>query len=85
MSTKINIVKKDSLFKELPKSFLVGRYHSWVVETPLPDELEATSFDEKGQLMSLRHKVFDVKALQYHPESILTPNGKKILNNWINS
>jgi anthranilate synthase component 2 len=85
VSTKINIVKKDSLFKDLPTSFLVGRYHSWVVETPLPDELEATSFDEKGQLMSLRHKEFDVKALQYHPESILTPNGKKILSNWINS
>ncbi|MDG2147460.1 MAG: aminodeoxychorismate/anthranilate synthase component II [Flavobacteriaceae bacterium] len=85
VSTKINVVKKDSLFKDLPTSFLAGRYHSWVVETPLPDELEATSFDEKGQLMSLRHKEFDVKALQYHPESILTPNGKKILNNWINS
>ena len=85
VSTKINIVKKDSLFNNLPTYFQVGRYHSWVVETPLPDELEATSFDEKGQLMSLRHKAYNVKALQYHPESILTPNGKKILNNWINS
>ena len=85
VSTKINIVKEDSLFKDLPKSFSVGRYHSWVVETPLPNILEATSFDENGELMSLRHKEFDVKALQYHPESILTPNGKKILNNWINS
>ena len=73
------------MFNDLPTNFLVGRYHSWVVETPLPDKLEATSFDEKGQLMSLRHKVYNVKALQYHPESILTPNGKKILNNWINS
>ena len=85
VSTKINIVKKDSLFKDLPTNFLAGRYHSWVVEMPLPDYLEATSFDEKGQLMSLRHKAYNVKALQYHPESILTPNGKKILNNWINS
>ena len=85
VSTKINIVKKDILFKGLPTSFVAGRYHSWVVETPLPEGLEATSFDETGQLMSLRHKEFDVKAVQYHPESILTPNGKKILNNWINS
>ncbi|MDA9330718.1 aminodeoxychorismate/anthranilate synthase component II, partial [Flavobacteriaceae bacterium] len=45
----------------------------------------ATSFDEEGQLMSLRHKTYDVRAVQYHPESVLTPNGKKILENWINS
>ena len=74
---------KDSFQNEIMPC--CGRYHSWVVETPLPNILEPTSFDENGELMSLRHKEFDVKALQYHPESILTPNGKKILNNWINS
>jgi len=69
----------------LPKTFEVGRYHSWVVDTPLPEALEATSVDEHGQLMSLRHKTYDVRAVQYHPESVLTPLGKKILENWINS
>jgi anthranilate synthase component 2 len=47
--------------------------------------LEATSIDEQGQLMSLRHKIYDVRAVQYHPESVLTPHGKKIMKNWINS
>ena len=63
----------------------VGRYHSWVVDANLPEELEATSFDKNGQVMSLRHKFYDVKGVQYHPESVLTPNGKQILENWINS
>ena len=85
VSTPINVVKDDVLFTDLPKTFEVGRYHSWVVQTPLPDELIATSFDEEGQLMSLRHKTHNVCAVQYHPESVLTPDGKKIIENWINS
>ncbi len=85
ISTPVNIVKNDALFKDLPKKFNVGRYHSWVVKTPLPSELIATSFDDNGQLMSLRHKKYDVCSVQYHPESVLTPNGKKIIENWINS
>ncbi|MFH4965101.1 aminodeoxychorismate/anthranilate synthase component II [Gaetbulibacter sp. M235] len=86
VSTKVNItVDDESLFNGLEKEIEVGRYHSWVVNSDLPDELEATSFDENGQVMSLRHKVYDVKGVQYHPESVLTPNGKQILKNWINS
>ena len=85
VATRVNIVQEDALFKDLPKTFEVGRYHSWVVKIPLPDQLVATSFDDQGQLMSLRHKVLNVCAVQYHPESILTPNGKKIIENWINS
>ena len=85
VATPINIVQEDLLFKGLPKIFEVGRYHSWVVKTPLPDQLVATSFDNDGQLMSLRHKDYNVCAVQYHPESVLTPNGKKIIENWINS
>jgi anthranilate synthase component 2 len=85
VATPVHIAKEDLLFKNIPKSFEVGRYHSWVVETPLPETLEATSFDEEGQLMSLKHKTYQVRAVQYHPESILTPYGKKILENWINS
>ena len=85
IATPIKIIKEDYLFKNLPKTFNVGRYHSWVVDTPLPKDLVATSFDEEGQLMSLRHVEYDVRAVQYHPESILTPYGKRILENWINS
>jgi len=55
------------------------------VEQPLPETLIATSLDDNGQLMSLRHKNYDVCAVQYHPESVLTPQGKKIIANWINS
>ncbi len=84
VATKVNINKHDEiLFKDLPKSFDAGRYHSWVVDTDLPTNLEATSYDDNGQIMSLRHKFFDVRAVQFHPESVLTPLGKKILKNWL--
>ncbi|SMC31608.1 anthranilate synthase component II [Cellulophaga tyrosinoxydans] len=85
IATKINIIKDDVLFKDLPREIEVGRYHSWVVDTNLPDTLVATSFDENGQIMSLRHKTYDVSAVQFHPESVLTPQGKKILENWLNN
>ena len=86
VSTKVTItVKDESLFKGLNKTIEVGRYHSWVVNPNLPNTLEATSFDENGQIMSLRHREYDVKSVQYHPESVLTPNGKQILENWTNS
>ena len=76
-------VNDELLFDGLGNEFEVGRYHSWVVDANLPDVLEATSFDENGQVMSLRHKTFDVRGVQFHPESVLTPNGKKILENWL--
>lgn len=84
-----SVVKKsvndEHLFDGLDDEFEVGRYHSWVVNTNLPEVLEATSFDENGQVMSLRHKTYDVRGVQFHPESVLTPNGKKILENWLKS
>ena len=85
VATPVKVTEKDLLFAGLPDTFEVGRYHSWVVKTPLPKDLVATSFDNNGQLMSLRHKNFAVRAVQFHPESILTTHGKKILKNWINS
>jgi anthranilate synthase component II len=86
VATKVTItVDDESLFDGLEKIIEVGRYHSWVVSSELPESLEATSFDENGQVMSLRHKIYDVKGVQYHPESVLTPHGKQILKNWINS
>ncbi len=83
VATAINIIKNDVLFKGLPKTFQAGRYHSWVVHPDLPEELIATSFDENGNIMSLRHRRYNVCSVQYHPESILTPHGKKILENWL--
>ncbi|WP_297796059.1 aminodeoxychorismate/anthranilate synthase component II [uncultured Eudoraea sp.] len=85
VATQIVLGKDDPLFEGLPDEIVVGRYHSWVVDPNLPDVLEATSFDEKGQLMSLRHKTYDVCAVQFHPESVLTPQGKQMLKNWIRS
>ncbi len=83
IATKIKVIKDDILFDGIPKEFEVGRYHSWVVDPNLPEVLEVTSLDENGQLMSLRHRTFDVCAVQFHPESVLTPYGKKILENWV--
>lgn len=85
LATDITITKEDVLYKNLPKTLQVGRYHSWVVANPLPNELEITSVDENGQIMSLRHKKYDVCGVQYHPESVLTKHGKTILKNWVNS
>ena len=84
VSSEIKVsVQDEPLFDNMNSEMQVGRYHSWVVDTALPDCLEATSFDENGQIMSLRHKEFDVRAVQFHPESVLTPEGKKIIANWI--
>ena len=86
VATKVQITVDDEpMFKGLGKEIEVGRYHSWVVNSNLPEILEATSFDKNGQVMSLRHRVYDVKGVQYHPESVLTPKGKQILENWLNS
>ena len=85
IATEIDIIKEDVIFKDIPKKIEVGRYHSWVVNPDLPPVLEVTSLDENGQIMSLRHKNYDVCAVQFHPESVLTPHGKKILENWLNS
>lgn len=86
VATQVEIcVDDEPIFKGLDKNIEVGRYHSWVVNPNLPESLEATSFDANGQVMSLRHKEYDVKGVQYHPESVLTPEGKKILENWVNN
>ena len=86
VSSMVQIQQEDSLFKNLPAVFEVGRYHSWVINPDnFPEDLEITSVDENGEIMSIRHKTMDVKGVQYHPESILTPHGKKILENWLES
>jgi len=85
IATKITVAVADEpLFDGLEQTLDVGRYHSWVVNAnDFPDVLEVTSIDENGQIMSLRHRTFDVKGVQFHPESVLTPHGKKIIENWL--
>ncbi|MCV6631450.1 MAG: aminodeoxychorismate/anthranilate synthase component II [Flavobacteriaceae bacterium] len=85
LATTITITKPDcALFKGLPTQLEVGRYHSWVVSKDLPDCLEATAIDHNKHIMALRHKTYDIEAVQFHPESVLTPEGKTIIKNWIN-
>ncbi|MCL6267995.1 anthranilate synthase component II [Flagellimonas myxillae] len=84
IATTITVTQPGVLFKDMPDKIQVGRYHSWVVHPDLPEDLEATSMDENGQIMSLRHKSYDVIAVQFHPESVLTPEGKQMLKNWLN-
>ncbi len=79
-------VSDELLYEGLPQQFEVGRYHSWVVSKEnFPEELEITSEDASGNIMSLRHKRWDVRGVQFHPESVLTPHGKKIIENWLKS
>lgn len=84
VSSTISVTTPDYIYNELPDHIEVGRYHSWVVDTKaFPDCLEITSVSEEGQIMSLRHRQYDVRGIQYHPESVLTPDGQKIISNWL--
>ncbi len=85
VATKANILVDDEpLFNGLGNEIEIGRYHSWVVNSDdFPDALEVTSLDENGQIMSLRHRDYDIRGVQFHPESVLTPKGKEMIKNWI--
>lgn len=84
VASKITIIENDTIFNNLPNEIEVGRYHSWVISNDnFPQNLIITSLDENNQIMSIKHSVYDVRGVQFHPESILTPEGKKILENWI--
>lgn len=75
---------EEVLYDGVSQKFIAGRYHSWVVtKSDLPAELVVTSVDEFGEIMGLRHKEYNVRAVQFHPESILTPEGKKMVKNWL--
>ena len=86
VASTITIIAPDEpLFHNLETTVEVGRYHSWVVNpADFPEVLEITSVDANNQIMSLRHRNFDVRGVQFHPESLLTPYGKQILENWLN-
>jgi anthranilate synthase component 2 len=85
VSSTISIIAPDDpIFQNLEPEIEVGRYHSWVVNPiDFPDALEITSVDANNQIMSLRHRNLDVRGVQFHPESLLTPYGKQILENWL--
>ena len=78
--------KEEPLFFNCPEQFDTGRYHSWVVDPgSLPADLVITAMDEKDLIMAFSHKDYDVKGVQFHPESIMTPAGRQILSNWVNA
>ena len=84
VTTSVNQVEKDRLFDGIPTDFTVCRYHSWVVsEESLPEELEVTVRGEEGRIMGIRHKEYNVRGVQFHPESIMTEHGFKMIENWL--
>ncbi len=84
VATPCHLTTRDYLFEGLPDTFEIGRYHSWVVDKDnLPECLEVTGVSNEGFIMSLRHKEYDIRGIQYHPESVLTSSGRQILNNWL--
>lgn len=85
IATPVNILDGDEpLFKSLPQVFNVGRYHSWVVNREgLPDCLKVTATDANEEIMALSHKDYDVRGVQFHPESVLTEHGKEMMKNWL--
>ncbi len=76
--------EKDILFKDIPKEFTAGRYHSWVIHPQkLNADLVITATDEDQQIMAIKHKSYDVRGVQFHPESVLTEHGIKMVDNWL--
>ena len=84
VATPVEIVAPDPVFEGMEDGFEAGRYHSWVVDSvDFPDCLEITARDAKGEIMALRHREYDVRGFQFHPESVLTPQGERLLRNWL--
>lgn len=85
IATPIKVTdSEETLFSGLPENFKVGRYHSWVVEKELPEQLAITAIDETdNSVMALRHRDYDVRGVQFHPESVLTEYGREMMQNWL--
>jgi anthranilate synthase component 2 len=84
VSTEITLLDNFGLFRDLDQNQQVGRYHSWVVEREtLPNDLQVTATDNHGNIMGLRHKQYNIQGVQFHPESIMTSNGEKMMSNWL--
>jgi anthranilate synthase component II len=85
LATDIDVDSNEPLFKGMEPKLSVGRYHSWVVDRKnFPDSLRITAADNQGEIMALRHKEYEVCGVQFHPESILTPDGAQIIRNFLN-
>jgi anthranilate synthase component 2 len=84
VTSEIDVIEEDVLFNNLPDKLIVGRYHSWAAERDtLPACLKITAVDEAGMIMGLAHREYDVRGVQFHPESVLTPHGETMLKNWL--
>ena len=84
VATPCHLVAEDQLFGSIDNDFTVGRYHSWVVsKEDFPECLEITAVSDEGQIMALRHRQFNIHGIQFHPESVLTPDGKKMMLNFL--
>ena len=84
VATPCHIVADDPIFSGIERDITIGRYHSWVVSREgLPECLEVTAVSDEGQIMALRHREMNVRGIQFHPESVLTPDGRKMLQNWL--
>lgn len=84
IQSPVDLIAADYLFQGLPREIPVGRYHSWVVDKDtLPSCLETLALSKEGYIMALRHREYDIRGIQFHPESVLTPDGKRIMQNWL--
>ena len=83
VATIMQVVEEDYLFDRLPKQIEIGHYHSWVTRFENNDQLIVLAYDQAGNIMAIKHREYDVRGVQFHPESILTPSGKEILRNWV--
>lgn len=84
IQSPVDLITDDYLFQGLPREIPVGRYHSWVVDKDtLPSCLETLALSKEGYIMALRHREYDIRGIQFHPESVLTPDGKRIMQNWL--
>jgi len=83
IASEITIEKEDYLFKNIPKRFKVGHYHSWVVNETTTSDFEILAKDKNDNIMAIKHKKYDWRGVQFHPESVLTEYGAQILDNWL--
>ncbi len=86
IATPITVINEDKLFNDCPKTFNAGRYHSWVINNKqLPQDLIVTAVDDNNNIMAAKHKTYDVRGVQFHPESILSEYGETIIRNWLSA
>lgn len=83
VATPVELINEDLLFKNIPMQFNVGRYHSWVInKDTLPSELIVTCIDSSENIMAIKHKNYNLRGVQFHPESVLTEFGQQLITNW---